>query len=44
MIAAVFRDPRGQICFRHEHAARVIIADIEYDQRSTIVVFGSVMG
>ena len=33
MVAAILFEPFGQVVLRHEHAARVVVADVEHDQR-----------
>ena len=35
--------PRGQVLLRHEHAARVEVADVEHDQFAAVIVLGNVV-
>src|SRR4029450_6949261 len=43
VIAVVFGEPVGQVFFRHEHAARIEVADVQDDQWPTVVIFGNVV-
>src|SRR5262249_56789351 len=43
VIAIVFGEPVGQVLFRHEHAARVKVANVQDDQWAAVVVFGNVV-
>src|SRR5215472_8398603 len=43
VIAVVFGEPVGQVLFRHEHAARVKVANVQDDQWTAVVVFGNVV-
>ena len=44
VIAVVLGEPCGQVLFRHEHPARIEVADVEHDQIAAVVIFGNVMG
>src|SRR5262245_7269406 len=41
--AIVFAAPGGQALFRHDHAARVKVANVQNDQWTAVVVFGNVV-
>src|SRR5262249_18912440 len=43
VVAVVFGEPVGQVLFRHEHAARVKVANVQDDQWTAVVVFGNVV-
>src|SRR5207249_3208953 len=43
VIAAIVGEPGGQIRFRHEHAARIKVTDIQHDQFPAVVVLGNVV-
>ena len=43
MIAVILGEPLRQIALRHVHAGRVVIADVEDDQRAAIVVAGDLI-
>src|SRR5262249_15230760 len=34
---------RGEVVFRHEHAAGVIIANVEHDERPAVVILGNIV-
>ena len=42
-MTAIVGEPVRQIFFRHEHAARIVVADIQQDHRSSIIVLGKVV-
>src|ERR1700755_738464 len=44
MIAVVLGEPCWQVLFRHEHAAWVDVAHVEYDQIATVIILGNAMG
>ena len=37
MMPAVFLEPLGEIALRHKHAARIVVANVERDERPTVV-------
>ena len=43
MIAVILGEPLRQIALRHVHAGRVVIADIEDDQRTAVVILRNVI-
>ena len=43
VLAAIAREPLGQIPFRHVQATWIVVADIKQDQIATVVVFSEVV-
>jgi hypothetical protein len=42
VIAVVTNKPLRQVDFRHEQAGRIEVADIERDQRTTVIILGNI--